>query len=127
MNRGDRCELIVMDDADRQRFVDTQLHLAETLSLLRSLSRSVFHDCRSGLLRCTGKATGPVPGLRFIKIRKSFSDSVSPDPSPQGHGVGRPHSKCFQSPIVGLHRNVDLRALWQCSAIRKTNGRNGTG
>jgi hypothetical protein len=92
MNRGDRRELIVMDDADRQRFVDTLgeacakaapghlarnqglvramgpcfggtlLHHAETLSLLRSLSRSVFHDCRSGLLRCTGKATSPVPG-----------------------------------------------------------------
>jgi REP element-mobilizing transposase RayT len=101
-------------------------YLAEMLSPRRSLSRSALHDCRGGLLRCTGKAAGHVPGLRFIKIRESFCDLVSPDPSPQGHGVGRPHPKCFQSPIVGLHRNVDLRALLQCSAIRKTNGRNGT-
>ena len=37
-------------------------HLAETLSPLRSPSRSVFNDYRCGLLRCTGKAAGPVPG-----------------------------------------------------------------
>ena len=30
-------------------------------SPLRSPSRSAFHDCRCGLLRCTGKATGPSP------------------------------------------------------------------
>jgi len=81
-----------MDDADRQRFVDTLgeacakaapghpgrnqglvramgpcfggtlLHHAETLSLLRSLSRLALHGCHGGLMRCTGKATGPGPG-----------------------------------------------------------------
>jgi REP element-mobilizing transposase RayT len=52
-------------------------YLAEMLSPRRSPSRSALHDCRGGLLRCTGKAAGHVPGLRFIKIRESFCDLVT--------------------------------------------------